>query len=192
MAEFIRQLPHDNQQLNNQWSGIFDKLHKLLKDIPEKDLPDAKVKLLDALVDYILADTDEVAQIKQTFVEVTIKTIKDDPLPSLTELVRIFCRVLDIPNTNNLLSLTFLKEIHYKFQLGKRLSVGPSVDLIDSIFISLQKHEFLNKDLGKNSQEQWKYFLSRAAFSPLSSDTNKFNEEKTMSQMTRSFQQLYR
>ena len=188
MDEFIRQVSHDNDQLNNQWPDIFKTINTLSSDISEND----KVKALDALVDYVLTDAGKVAQIKTTFVERIITQLINTPVPSLSELVRIFCRVLEIPNTNNPLNLIFLKKFYYQFQLAKLLSADPSVDLIDSIFNCLQKHEFSDKTLDKSMKEDWKNFLSRGMFSPLSMDTNKFNNEQTMSKMTRSFQQLFR
>jgi hypothetical protein len=188
MDEFIRQLTHDKEQLNNQWPEIFKTINTLSSGISEND----KVKALDALVDYVLTEAGEVAQIKTSFIEKIIKELMDAPLPSLAELVRIFCRVLEISNTNNSINLIFLKTFYYQFRLAKVLSVDPSVDLIDSIFICLQKHEFSDKTLDKNMKEDWKHFLSRGMFSPLSMDTNKFNNEQTMPKMTRSFQQLFR
>jgi hypothetical protein len=192
MDEYIRQLTHDNQQLANDWPNIFDKLHKLSISIPETNQPIFKVKSLDALVDYVLADTEEVAQIKTSFIEITIKKFTNDPLPSLDELVRIFCRVLEVPNTNNLLNLTFLQKFYYGFRLGEHLSSLPSVDLIDLILICLQKHEYLNENFNGQMQEKWCNFLSRGIFSPLSCDKNKLNYEQTMIKMRSNFQQLYR
>ncbi|CAF3723633.1 unnamed protein product [Rotaria sordida] len=192
MDEFIRQLTHDNEQFEKQWPDIYNKLNKLLNVNSEIDLLIVKVKSLDALVDYILADTEKVIQIKLTFLDIVIKQCIDDLRPSLNELVRIFCRILDISNTNNLFYLTFLEKFYYKAQLGEELSKNSSTDLIDSIFNCLQKHEFLDKNLDTKIQETWKHFLSRGVFSPLSSDKNKLNYEDTMTNMRSSFQKLYR
>jgi len=192
MEEYIRQLTHDNKQLQNDWSNIFEKLHKLSISSPEIDQRIFKVKSLDALVDYVLADTEVVVQLKETFLEITIQKFTNDPLPSLDELVRIFCRVLEVPNTNNLLNLTFLEKFYYGFRLGERLSSLPSVDLIDLILICLQKHEYLNENFNGQMQEKWCNFLSRGIFSPLNSDKNKLNYEQTMIKMRSHFQQLYR
>ncbi|CAF4802131.1 unnamed protein product [Rotaria sp. Silwood2] len=192
MDEFIRQLTHDNKQFENQWPDIYDKLKKLLDANPKTDLVIVKVKSLDALVDYILADTEENIHTKIGFLEITITQCTDDPKPSLNELVRIFCRVLDISNTNNLFNLTFLEKFYYKARLGEELSKNLSVDLIDTIFNCLQKHEFLDKNLNTETQQTWEHFLSRGVFSPLSCDINKLNYEDTMPNMRSSFQHLYR
>ncbi len=193
MDEYIRQLTHDNEQMNNQWPDIFQKLHKLSIDIPNVDQPNFKVKCLDALVDYILVDTEDIVQIKISFVEITMKKFIDDPLPSLDELVRIFCRILEISNTNKSLNLIFLRTFYYQFQLGKRLlSLPLSINLIEVIFNCLQKHDFFNKNFTDNMEEKWKEFLSRTIFSPLSCDTNKLNYEETMPYIRSQFQQLYR
>jgi hypothetical protein len=192
MDEFIRQLTHDNTQFEKQWPDTFDRLHKLSIDIPEVNQPVFKVKALDALVDYILADNEEVQQIKLTFIEITIKKLIGNPLPSLDELVRIFCRVLDVSNDNNLLNFTFLQKFYFKFDLGQRLVANTSVALINSIFISLEKHQFLDAQIDGKIQAEWKSFLSRGMFSPLSSDKNKVNCDETMINMRNSFQQLYR
>lgn len=188
MEEYIRQLPHDNQQLEKQWPEIFDKLQKLSRDISE----DVKVKSLDALVDYVIADNEEFVQIKATFIEITIKKFIDDPLPSLNELVRIFCRILEISNADNLLQLTFLQQIYRQFRLAERLSKPLSIDLINQILISLQKHEFLNKNFNEKNLKKWSEFISQSMFSMISSDRNKLNYEETMNTMRSDFQQLYR
>jgi len=192
MDEYIRQLTHDNQQLGKEWPVISEKLQKLSINIPEVDQPNLKVKSLDALVDYVLADHEEVVQIKSTFLEVTMKKLAHDPLPSLDELVRIFCRILEISNTNNLFNLTFLQTFYSQFRLGERLSSLPSVDLIDTILIYLQKHEFLDKNFDDKIREKWSSFLSRAIFSSITSDKNKLNSEQTMIKMKTNFQKLYR
>jgi hypothetical protein len=192
MDEYIRQLTHDNQQFGREWPSTFDKLHKLSIDIPEIDQPTFKVKSLEALVDYVLADTEEIAQIKTTFLEITIKKFINDPLPSLDELVRIFCRVLELPNTNHLFNLIFLQKFYSLFRLGEHLSSLPSVDLIDSILICLKKHEFLDQNFDNQMQGKWSHFLSQTIFSSLICDKNKLNDEQTMNKMRSSFQQLYR
>jgi hypothetical protein len=193
MDEYIRQLTHDNEQLANQWPDVFDKLHKLSIGISESDQPIVKVKALDALADYVLADNEEVAQIKSSFVEITMKKLTVDSLPELNALVRIFRRVLEIPNTNNLLHFTFLQKFYYHFRLGEHLSEMPSVDLIDSILTCLQKHEFFDQNFtNKNMQDNWTDFVSRSLFSSLSCDANKLSYEQTMTNMRSHFQQLYR
>ena len=65
MDAYIRQLPHDNEQLNNQWPNIFDALNRLSNNIPDAEQTSFKVKSLDALLDYVLADTEPFEQIKK-------------------------------------------------------------------------------------------------------------------------------
>ncbi|CAF4671529.1 unnamed protein product [Rotaria sp. Silwood1] len=192
MEEFIRQLTHDNKQFENQWPDIFNKLNKLLNTNSEIDLMIAKIKSLDALVDYILADTEVILYLKLTFLEIIIKQCIDDPKPSLNELVRIFCRILNILNTNNLFYLTFLQNFYFIFRLGEELTKNLSNDLIDIIFNCLQKHEFLDKNFDSKIHEAWEYFVTRGIFTPITMDKNKLNYEDTMIHMRSSFQQLYR
>ena len=192
MGDFIRQLTHDNQQLSNQWPEIHDKIYEILNDVPENDQSEIKVKELNALADYILADIEELIELKLILVETIIKTTTDDPIPSVADLVPIFCRVLGVPDTNNLLNLTFIEKFYNGFQLGERLSVIPSIDLIDLILNCLQKHEFTDETLDVVIRDQWDYFLSRVVFTPITSDTNNLNNENTMIHMRSSFQQLCR
>jgi hypothetical protein len=192
MDEYIRQLTHDNQQLNNQWPDVLDRLQKLSINIPEMDQTSFKVKSLDALVDYVLADIEPVEQIKKSFLEITIKKFMNDPLPSLDELVRIFCRVLELPDINKILNFLFLQTFYSSFRLGVRLSSDPSVDLIETIFQYLKKHDFYNRNFQDKMQENWTQFLSRNMFSSLSCDSNKLNNDETMTRMQSQFQQLYR
>jgi hypothetical protein len=192
MDEYLRQLTHDNQQLNNQWPDISDRLRKFSINTPDVDQPIFKVKSLDALVDYVLADTEEVEQIKRSFIDITIKNLTQGPIPSLDELVRIFCRVLEITNTNNLLNYLFLQSLYSQFRLGERLSSGPSVDLIERIFQCLKKQDFYDRNFQDKMQENWKQFFSRNMFSAITSDANKLNYEQTMTRMQGQFQQLYR
>ncbi|CAF1064963.1 unnamed protein product [Adineta steineri] len=192
MDEFIRQLTHDNTQFDNQWPDTFTKLHKLPDDIPDIDQPTFKVKSLNALVDYVLEDNEAISGTKSIFIDKTIQNLLKDPLPSLDELVQIFCRVLNIPNTNKLLQIKFLQKFYYQYRLGERLSKSPSVELIDSILGCLQKHELLNKESNDKVQDEWKQFLTRSMFSPLDMDTNKINHKETMIIMRSHFQHLYR
>jgi hypothetical protein len=192
MEELIRQLPHDNKQLEDQWSAIFDKLHKLSIDVSEVDQPAFKVKCLAALTDYVMADDEEVVQIKLSLIDTTIGKLSNEPLPPLDELVSIFCRLIDVPTTNKLLNLKLSQKMYHQYRLGERLCTQGCVKSIDRILLCLQKHEFCNTDVEAKLQEQWKQFLSRGLFSPLTSDTNKLNRAETMLSMRPNFQQLYR
>ena len=102
-----------------------------------------------------------------------MKKFIDDPLPPLEDLVRIFCRVLELKDINNQLNFTFLRTFYYTFRIGGRLASGPSVNLIETVFQCLMKHEFNDQDFHGKMQESWCDFLSRGMFSPLTCDQNK-------------------
>ncbi|UJR31959.1 hypothetical protein I4U23_019432 [Adineta vaga] len=192
MDVLIRQLPHDNDQLESQWPAIFDQFHKLSINISETDQPSFKIKSLDALTDYVAADNEQCANIKLTFIDVTLKTLSNGPLPSNDELVRIFCHLLDVPDTNKMLNLRLIEKVYYTYRLGERLCNDGCVDLMEKILLCLQKHEFSKKNCDVKVEEQWKYFLTRGMFSPISSDVNKLNKLETMMIMRSSYQQFYR
>ena len=192
MDTFIRQVPHDNTELNNQWPTIFDRLNKLSRDIPENNASSYKIKCIDALVDYVLADDEEFEQIKLSFIEQTLNKLPNDPSIPNGELVRIFCRLLDVQKTNKAINLKLVRKMYYFYRLGERLCNNGNIQLIDQIFHSLQKQDFSNNNLSKKMQEDWKEFVSRGLFSHLSSDGNKLNKSETMDAMRSSYQQLYR
>lgn len=190
--EFIRHLSHDNQQLENEWPALFTQIQKFSFNGTENDLLVVKVKLLDALVDYVLADKEPMSQIKSTFLETIIESVLREQSPPLDELVRIFCRVFDVPNTNNLFNVAFIQAFFFKTRLGERLSKVPCVDLIDSILNSIEKHQFLDTDFDTKLFEKWEKLLTRGIFSPLTINTNKLNYEHMVTTMRSSFQRLYR
>ncbi|CAF3691039.1 unnamed protein product [Rotaria socialis] len=192
MEELIRQLTHDNQQFEEQWPTLHTQLHELSVDRSEIDSVIVKVKSLDALVDYILADTEKFLHVKLVLAENVIKHVIENPTPPFDELTRIFCRVLDVSNTNNLFNLSFLEKFLYVTRIGEELSKIPSVNLIDSIFNHLEKHEFSNQNFDDKMKQSWRQFLSEGLLSPLSMDVNKLNSEATMNNMRSSFQRLYR
>jgi hypothetical protein len=159
------------------------------------DIQDCKVKTLDAVVDYVLAEpitSIKPSYAKQALVEKIVKACADDPLPSLAEIVRIVRRVFDLPDIFNEWHLVCIEAFHYKFQLYERLSSTKSVDLIESFFQNLQKHSFLNGQVDKDIQEKWEQYLSRRLFSPLTMDTNKLNYEELVFVMRPAFQQIFR
>lgn len=193
MDDYIRQLPHDNQQLAARWPDIFNELHKLARDISDEEQPTFGVKVLDALVDYAQADTGEFDSTKGTLITVTLEKLsKEFPAP-LEELVRIFCRILNVLRINQVLHVTLLESIYNRCELGKNLSFPPSTGLIQSILSTLQQHSFLNTDCADGKiRDRWKQFFGRRLFSPLDSDRNKINYHETMQQMRSGFQQLFR
>ncbi|CAF3075045.1 unnamed protein product [Rotaria sp. Silwood2] len=197
MDEFIRQVTHDNELFEKQWPNIYDRLRKMFNEYEEKhtDISNFKIKVLDALVDYALAELtndSEPLYVKVVFIEHTVKLLVNDPLPSLTDLVRILRRILDTNNIFHKWHLACIKTFYYEFQFGKRLSSTKSIELIELIFQSFQKHSFLNEQVDKQTQEQWQNFLSRQMFSSLSMDNNVLNREETMLAMRSAYQQLFR
>ena len=124
---------------------------------------------MDALVDCILAYSEETIEIKLVFTKTTVERLTNDPKPPLAELVRIFCRVLHVSRINNLLNLTLLEVVYVQFQPCKDLSVVSTIDLFHSTFNSLYKHELSNKNFNATMQEKWTHFLSRNVFSRINS-----------------------
>ena len=195
MDEYVRQLTHDNEQFDRQWSETFDRLHKLSLDIKHVDKAVWKASVLDALVDYIFVESElpsNPSQVKFSFVKVIIEKFVEDPIPSLADLVRIFRRVLVADNVFDLWHLAFLQAFYRQFRLGEHLSSTLSVDLIESILLSLEKHSFSNEEADEEIQEQWKDFFSSYMFPQLSYIKNKLNDEQTMVIMRPAFQQFFR
>lgn len=192
MEEYLRQLTHDNEQLATSWPKVFEQLHKLSIDIPDDEQLSFKVNTLNALVDYVLVDNEPLVNHKVTFLESVLQKVSDKPLIPLEELVRILCRVLDVDDVNDEYNVVFLRRFYFQLALGERLSELPSVNLIESILTSLQKHSFLNGNFKDQMQEKWKELLSRGLFSPITSDRNKLNSDQTITHMRSQFQHFYK
>ncbi|CAF1253486.1 unnamed protein product [Rotaria sordida] len=195
--EFIRQLTHDSKQFETEWANIFSRLGQLFIQCETEnvDIEIFKIKALDAVVDYILAEPNPTIKpifTKFAFVEAVIKHCASDPLPSLSEIVRIVRRILDCEIIFNQWYLSSIEAFHFKFQLCLRLTSTQSYNLIESLLQSLKKHTFLNDQSDKTTEENWKQYLSRRIFSPLSCDSNKLNDETTMLAMRQIFQQIFR
>ena len=193
MDAFIRQLTHENRQFDSQWPDTFTQLQRLSNNVSEEDQPTFKVKVLDALADYILADTEEPSIVKGTFITVTLDNFTKAFPASLPELARIFSRVLKMSRVDQVLHVALLESIFNRCELGTQLSSPPSIDLLETIFSAVQQHSFLDSDFAdKKVRERWEQFMARRLLSPLDSDKNKVNYPETMEQMRSSFQQLYR
>ncbi|CAF4634898.1 unnamed protein product [Rotaria sp. Silwood1] len=197
MDKFIRQLTHDNRAFQDQWPNTFDKIHELIDNCEQKNtnILVFKIKALDAIVDYILAEpitSEEPVYVKIALIKLILKFIINDPLPSLTDIARHFQRILDVNNIFNEWYLSCIEAFHYECQLFQGLSSTKSIDSIGSIFQSLQKHPFLNDQTNKDMEEKWQEYLSRRLFSPLTMDTNVLNREETMVAMRSTFQQFFR
>ncbi|CAM4838547.1 unnamed protein product [Rotaria magnacalcarata] len=197
MDKFIRELTHDDELFEKQWPNTFDQLRKLYNEYEEKniDMSSVKVEILDALIDYVFAESSnhsEPIYVKFAFIDNVVKTLTDDPLPPLDEMVRILRRILDTNNLFNKWYLACIEVLHYKLRIFERLSSTKSSDLIKSIFQSLEKHSFSNEQTDSATQEKWREFLSREMFSALLMDTNELNLEETMLVMRPVYQQLFR
>ena len=180
-----------------QWSQASDRLHQLSKDCSatNTDIPVFKVKTLNALVDYVLAEpaaSPQPVHHKFVLIDEVAKTCASDPLPSVIDLVHIFRRALDTANIFDMWHLAFIEAFYCQFRLGERLSSGPSVDLIELIFKSLQNHSFSNENSNTEIQNKWQNFLSKRMFSTCTTDSNALNAEQTVLAMRSTFQQLYR
>ncbi|CAF3843939.1 unnamed protein product [Rotaria sordida] len=197
MDKFIRQLTHDDTTFQGQWPNIVDKLHELINNCEQKNtnILVVKIKTLDAIVVYILAESitsQTPVYAKIALIKLILEFIINDPLPSLTDIVRHFRRILDVNNIFNEWYLSCIEAFHYECQLFQRLLSTKSIDSIESIFQSLQKHPFLNDQTNKDIEEKWQQYLSRRLFSPLSMDTNVLNCEEIMFAMRSTFQQFFR
>ena len=196
-AEFIQQLTHDEEEFEKRWSETYDQLNRLFNSLEEEDAGNEtfKVKALDALVDYILAEPNLTLtqdHVKMIFVEKVVKHCAEEPSPSLTELVRLVRRILDRDNIFNQWYLSSIEAFHFKFELCKQLIATESFDLIQSFLESLQKHAFLNDQSDKSTEENWQQYLSQRMFSQLTSQSNKLNNETAMTAIRPTFQQILR
>lgn len=197
MAEkFIRQLTHNSERFERQWSAIFDRLNYLFTEQEEKNvnIQEFKVKALDALIDYVLVESPTSVKSDDTkyrLIDHVASLCATDPAPSLSELVRILQRILQLPDIFNTWHLTIIETIHHKFELCTQISAEPSVDLIESILQSLQKHAFLNGKVDKETAYRWENFLAYNMFSSSMSITNKLNSEEAMISMRPTFQKFF-
>ena len=195
--QFIRKLTHDDEQFDREWSTILSRINDLFIECEEKnvDIPGYKIKALNALVDYVIAEAkNSVKPVSTKFILVDRVTdlCELDPQPSLVDVVRIFLRVLDLPNIFTEWHLALIKAIHFEFKLCEQLNVKPSVDLIESILKGLQNHSFLAGKSDEESESKWKDFLANHLFGWSMSLTNKLTTEETVSAMRPTFQQLFR
>ena len=147
--DFIRRLTHDDNEFEEQWSHTFEQLRRLFDQYDEDDPELAKVKIraLDALVDYVQAEANpsvKPIQVKFIFVTAVAKHCAQDPMPSLAEVVRVTCRILDSDAIYNAWHLGALEALHFAFGLCEQLTTAKSYDLIESFLRSLLKHAFLN------------------------------------------------
>lgn len=192
MEDYLRQLTHENELFQTSWPEIFRQLHQLSVDIPDAEQLAFKVNTLNALVDYILADKEPVTNLKATFIETLLQKVSTEPLVPLEDLVRIFGRVLEVKDINDEYNVVFLRKFLYQFALGARLLELPSVNLIESILIYLQKHSFLDGDFKDKMQDKWKELLTRGIFSPITSDRNRLNNDQAITHMRSQFQHFYK
>ena len=195
--EYIRKLTHNDEQFDRQWSTIFSRINNLFIECEGKniDIPSYKVKILNALVNYVVVEAkNPVKPVSTKFmlVERVVGLCASDPQPSLIDLVGVFRRVLDLPNIFTEWHLALIKAIHFEFRLCEQLIVNPSVNFIESILKSWEKHSFLNEKSDKESQSKWADFLGNHMFGWSMSVTNKLTTEETVSVMRPAFQQLFR
>ena len=196
--EFLRQLTHDDDIFDKEWSITFHQIDHFFEESLKNsnDIISFKGKTIDAVVDYVLAEpitTTKPIYTKQLLVEKTLQLCAaDDPFPSLGEIVRSLKRILDLPDIFNEWHLICIRAFHYKFQLCERLSSTKSTELVAAIFQSLKKHSFLNDQVSKDVEDKWQELLSRIIFSPLSMDSNKLNHEDLMLAMRPAFQEFFR
>lgn len=197
-VEFIRQLSHDDEIFEKEWSNTFDRIGRLLEDGLENsdDIINFKGKIIDATVDYAVAEpitSTKPVYTKQLLVEKVLHfCAADDPYPSLDDIVRHLKRILDLPDIFHEWYVICIRAFHYEFRLCERLSSTKSTELITGIFQSLEKHLFLNDQVSKDVEDKWRELLSRVMFSPLTMDRNKLNHEDLMLDMRPAFQAIFR
>ena len=201
MDKFFHELTHNNDLFEKQWPQLSDRLRQLFDDSSSNgnrnqiDIIAFKVNVLNALVAYVLAEpvaSDQPVRRKFTLVDEIAKRCASDPLPSFPDLVHIFQRLLDAADIFDMWHLACIEAFYCEFRLGECLSSGPSIDLIESIFKSLQKHSFSNDKSNPEVRKKWQEFLSNRMFSTYTTDSNRLNVEPTMFVMQSAFQQLYR
>ena len=196
--EFLRELTHDDQIFEDQWSKTCDNLHKLSQHFEEEnvDVPKAKVKVLDALIDFILAepiDGEKPIQTKFIFVELIVKDCSRDEIPSVDELVRLVRRIIDQKTIFNRWFLHLIEQFHFKFRLCEKLRTSQKFDLIQLYLESYLKHDFVDEEAKDNDVvEHWKQYFYQRIFSPLSCDSNKLNDEETVAAIRPTFQRIFR
>lgn len=192
MDEFLRQLPHDNDELLQQWPDIFDKCTKLLGNVSEADQATHTMNCLNALADYLMADHEEMAPIKLTLVVATMERLTGGPLPPANELASLFCRLLDASSTDDCLKFKLMQDMYYRYRLGEQLCNQECVESIERILCCLQKHAFTTEEMSSDVQERWKEFLAAGIFRTANYDRNKLNNEEIMLRMRRTFQLFFR
>ena len=195
--KIIRQLPHDNRKFSEQWSTILTRLCDSFIESEQRDddILRVKCRALDALVDYVVADTktsSEPDSTKVFLVDRVSAFCASGPQPSLAEVVRIFRRILDQPDLFHRYYAETLKTYYHELNLGGSLSEKPSIDLIDSILKSLEKHPFPNGKANKQTVEAWEEFLANRLLSSSTSVTNRITSEETMEKMRPAFQRFFR
>ena len=197
VEEFLRQVTHNKEQFETEWSHISERLSDLFDAWDENavDISMLKVKGMNAIVDYVLAESSvSVTPIneKVNFVEFVIEQCAKDPLPSPKEIVGIVQRILDSGSIFNLWYLNAVEAFHSKCQFCQHLISTKSYDLIESFLQSFLKHEFLDDQADEETKGRWEHYLSRELFSPFSSGSDYLNGETIMNARRTIFQKIFR
>lgn len=185
MDDLIRQLTHDEQQLEEQWPDVYSALH-------EATIPDDAKLVLNALLDYVLAEPSNASpsMIKETLVTLVIDLLHRSSAPmSTNDLVDVFTRAIDA-SRDDLWSLHFAKALYDKLRIGKQLS-EPSVktELVEQILQSVQKRTLIFD--AKRELNAWQSFLTGSVFSAASTDATNINQPVIIEEMKGTFQQFY-
>lgn len=188
MDEFIRQLPHENQLFQDQWPKNLTKLHKFSLE----DKKHCNIKVLKAIFQYVHEEKVEFHMIKGIFVRTTIEHLAEKETTDLESLVEIFARGFAELNCYHELTLIFIESIYGQFQIGARIASQNEKTLVEKIFTSLKRQNFHRDQFQKNLEEQWKHFLTRRLFSPITSDKNRLDSPEVMNMSTTSFQHLFK
>ncbi|CAF0844664.1 unnamed protein product [Rotaria sordida] len=186
MDEIIKQLTHDNNLLEQQWSDIFSR-------IEEASIPNDSKLILNALVDYLLTEPIDSLPCLLKYLLITMvieQLIKKEVSIEINDLINVFIRILDSSRVDRLY-LKFLETIYKNFEIGERLCSTPiKTDLIEKILQSLQKKTFVFNS--NEDTEKWETFLTQTIFSNSTNDMNILNKQDIIEEMKANFQQFYK
>ena len=194
---WIRQLTHDDALFEHEWSNIFSRIHRFFEKCDEnrEQLNKEKLQVLNALIDYVLAEPNpeqSPINVKFFFVEKVVEKCAQEGLPPLRETMDIVHRILDRDNIANRWYLSVIEEFYFKFHLCQNLVSTESYDLIEKLLQSLMKHSFVDNQMDEKTADGWWRLCSQRFFSQISSDSNKLNFEHVMKAKRTVFQQIFR
>jgi hypothetical protein len=192
MDKFIRQLTHDDTELEQQWSQHFNRLYQESINIPSDERSMYNIRVIEALIEYIQADREEHHENKCQYIRLIIEQSLEPLEVSLVDLIRLFCHAFNLSSITNPLNLILLETFYSKFRLGEQLSKHTSTNLIVNLFQSFQQQTFDDEHCPTNLKYRWTQLMARTIFSQIDTDKNKLNHSSIMQENRAGFQQFYR